>query len=138
MVLDTLMTQDSPTKINSQQSAFINYLAIDHMNQVDAYCRAYPNTSRESARASSTALLALPHISNEIEAIKAQMTAKQMENALEPIKDEYWSRERVNALRKELYHATDNDSVKRAILDDVAKGLPDADPGSKVTISWGD
>jgi predicted NAD-dependent protein-ADP-ribosyltransferase YbiA (DUF1768 family) len=138
MLLDTLMTQLS--KLTEQHHAFINYLVIQNLKATDAYMKAYPNAAYDSARSASATLLAQDNIKSEIETVRADLRAKQIESAVEPQKQSVWSRHKIESLRAALFNEPDCPHAVRAkLLADAEASMPDEDNGDGfVKISWGE
>jgi phage terminase small subunit len=77
MAIDRDELQELYTKLTKQQLEFVhNFIAQDFKNATQAYCKAYPDSSEESARRCASSLMSKPDIKRcivlELESIMAE------------------------------------------------------------------
>ena len=124
--------------MNQRHIDFCNYLVFQGISAQEAYLKAYPDCTKESAGTLASRLLEKVEITQQIEALNLEKT----ELIKAPLKAEHKealiTQERITKLRLELLeHPDTSDTVQRALLADLEKSIEGTGDGGTVTVVIG-
>jgi len=126
--------------LNQRQLDFCLYYITLGMNATQAYCKAYPDSTPDSAKASACKLLTQDSVSQEIDRLRQEKAQDLKEQAglTKPFKSQV-DHQFIESARLQLLQDDDTPAnVRAALLKDLEATVEDVGDGGKMVITWGE